>query len=155
MLVGFDADFDAAGLCEEGGFAEGVFHEDEILGFGGPGWLGSLIGVDDWCATFSGEADGLFEVLGSDFGFAEWGMCGESGEFDAGFLAGAFDAIGVVEHGDAVEVTGFGEEFAAPVDHGLAVLIAELGGFFDAPLEGFVIVSDEFHVDADEDISHV
>ena len=74
--------------------------------------------------------------------------------FTPAFCAGALDAQRVVEHRDAVEVAGLAEQFAAPVDHRLDVFVAQFGGLLDAPLEGLVVVTDEFHVDANVDFCH-
>ena len=53
-----------------------------------------------------------------------------------------------------MEVAGFAEQFAAPMDHRLNVRVAEFGGFLDAPLEGLVVVADEFEVNANVDFAH-
>ena len=60
----------------------------------------------------------------------------------------------VVEHRDAVEVAGLAQQLAAPVDHRLDVLVAQSGRLLDAPLEGLVVVADEFQVHADGDLAH-
>ena len=83
------------------------------------------------------------------------GVCAERPEsFTPAWLAGALDAQRIVEHRDAVEVAGLAQQFAAPVDHRLDVLVAQFGGLLDAPLEGLVVVADEFQVDADGDLAH-
>ena len=53
-----------------------------------------------------------------------------------------------------MEVAGFAEQLAAPMDHGLDVRVAQRGGLLDAPLEGLVVVADEFEVNANVDFAH-
>ena len=81
-------------------------------------------------------------------------MGGKAGELHARLRAGALDAQRIVEHGDAVEVAGFAEQLAAPMDHRLDVRVAEFGGLLNAPFEGLVVVADEFEVNANVDLAH-
>lgn len=154
LLVGFDADEDVSGVGAVCSFLERIAHEDVVFCLGGPGGFGAFVRIDNWGATFGGEADSLFEVFDADFRFAEWGVGGESGEFDIGLFAGATDAQRVIEHGDTVEVAGFTEQFTSPVDHGFHVVVAEFGRFLDAPFEGFIVVADELHIDTERDFYH-
>ena len=81
-------------------------------------------------------------------------MARQAGKLDPRPLAGAADAVGIVEHRDAVEVARLAQQFAAPMDHRLHVLVAQFGGLFHAPFERLVVVPHEFHVHAQIDIAH-
>ncbi len=154
LLVGFDAYEDISGLGAAGCFLEGIAHKHVVFSLGGPGGFGAFVGIDDRGATFCGEANSLFQVFEADFRFAEGGMGGESGEFYAGLVTGSADAQRIIKHGNAVEIAGFTEQLASPVDHGFDVVIAKFSGLLDPPLEGFVVVADELHIDAERDFSH-
>jgi hypothetical protein len=118
------------------------------------GFLGAFVGVHDRRAGLGGEADGLFEILDADLGLGERRVSGEAAQLHAVLRAAALESQGIVEHRDAVEVAGFAEQLAAPVDHRLDVVVAELGGGGDAPFKVLVRVPDEFKVDAEMDVGH-
>ncbi len=119
-----------------------------------PARLRAFVGVDHGGAALGGEANGLLEVFGADLRLAQRGVRGEAGELHARSLAGALDPQRVVEHRDAVEVAGFAEQLAAPMDHRLDVRVAKFGGLLDAPFKGLVVVTDEFEVNANVDFAH-
>jgi hypothetical protein len=78
----------------------------------------------------------------------------KAGQFHTRFFARAPNTQRIVEHRDAVKVTGLAEQLPPPTDHGFDVRVAEFGGFFDAPSERFVVMTDEFEIDADVNFSH-
>src|SRR5208283_943215 len=154
LLMRFQANQDAARFRHFGRFHERVTHEHMIFFFGGPRRLRAFIGVHHRRARLPGEANGLFQILDADFRFAQGGVGGKTGQGNSMFLAGTFDPERVVEHRHAMEVTGFTEQLAAPVQHGFDEFVTELSCLGDAPLEVFVFVPDEFQVDAKFDCSH-
>ena len=81
-------------------------------------------------------------------------MVRQSREPDTRLLAGAFDAVGIVQHGDAVEVTDLAEQFASPVDHRLHEVVADLSRLLHALFDGLFLVAYEFHVNGDAKLSH-
>ena len=154
LLMAFEADENAARLRDPGSFDQGVAHEREIFGFSGPCRLRAFVGVNDRRATFSGKANGLFQVLDADLRFAKRRVRGNPGELHARALTRAANPKRVVEHGHAVEISRFAEQLTTPMDHGLNVRVAKLGRLFDRPLEGFVVMADEFEVNSDVDVIH-
>ena len=169
LLVGLEADQDAARLGDLGGLHQRVAHQHEILRLGGPRRLGAFIGVDHRRAALGGAADRLLEPLRADFRLGGMGLesiaaetfyhhfvvLGMNSFFHIFLLAVAPDAQRIVEQRDAMEITRLTQQFAPPMDHRLDVCVAEFRGLGDAPLEGFVVMPDEFHVNADVDFVHV
>jgi hypothetical protein len=154
LLVRFESNEDSPGFSDEGGLLDRVTHEHMIFGLCCPFGFGAFVGVDHRCAAFGGEADRLLKVFNADFRFAQRGMSGQSGQANAHLVAGAADAQGVIEHGDTVEIAGFAEQFATPMDHGFDVLVADFRGMFDAPLEVLVVVTYVFEVYTEKNVSH-
>ena len=154
LLVRFQADQDSPRLGHGGRLVERVAHQHVIVLDRRPGLLGALVGVDHRCAALGGETDRLFQVLGADVGPAEHGMAGKRRQLNARSFTRAPNPIRIVEHRDAMEVAALAQQLAARVDHRLDVLVAQFGRFFDAPLERFVVVADELHVDAQRDFTH-
>jgi hypothetical protein len=155
LLVRLDADPDAARLGHQSRLLERVAHEHEILVLGRPRLLGAFIGVDDGRAAFGREPRRLFEIFGADLRAAQRRVRRQTRAFDSGLLAGPLDAIGVIEHGDAVKVSGLRQQFPSPMHHGLDIFVAELGGLLHAPLERLVRVANEFHVHAEKHLAHM
>ncbi len=133
---------------------QGVAHEHVVLLRGGPLGFGPFIRIHHRGATFRSETNGLLEVFDADLRFAQRRMRRQARELDPGPGAGTPEAQWVVQHRDAVEVTCFAEKLPPPMHHRFDVFIAELGCFGHAPLEGFVRVADEFHVDPQFDFRH-
>ena len=125
-----------------------------ILSLGGPGLFRTFVGVDHRRSAFRGKADGLFKIFDADFGLGDGRVCREAGQLHTRFRARALDAQRIVEHGNAVKIAGFAEQFAAEMDHGLDVFVAQFRGLRDAPLEGLVIMTDKLKVDTDADFGH-
>ena len=105
-------------------------------------------------AAFGRETDRLLEIFDADLRLAQRRVGRDARELDPKPLAGAADAVGIVEHGDAVEVAGLAEQLAAPMDHRFDVIVAQRGGLFDAPFERFVVVPHEFEIDAQVKVCH-
>ena len=113
LLVRLEADQDAARLGDQGGLLKRVAHQHVVFVDRRPGRLGPLVGVDHRGAALGGEADGLLQVVDADVRLAERRVGREAGELEPVGLAGPPDPQRVVEHGDAVEVAGLAEQFAA------------------------------------------
>jgi hypothetical protein len=152
--MGLEADFDVTSFSDERGLLEGVFDEDEVFGFGGPFSFNAFVGVDDGHADFGGHADGEFDVFAVDIGSAEGAVGLEAGDGEAGLVAGIFDAPGIIEHRDGVEVTGLAHELTAEVDHGFEERVAHICGGFGGPFERLVGAAGELGVEADMDFAH-
>ena len=78
----------------------------------------ALVRVNDRRAALGGETDRLLRYSTLISGLQS-GQCADKPDSFTWPVAGALDAQGVVEHGDAGKITRLAEEFAAPVHHGL------------------------------------
>jgi hypothetical protein len=74
LLMALEADQNTTRFGHLRGFHDRVAHQGVILLFSRPRLFGAFIRVDDRCAAFGGEADGLFQVFDADFRFAEGSM---------------------------------------------------------------------------------
>src|SRR5262249_15948230 len=70
-------------------------------------------------------------------------------------LACAPDAQGIIEHRNAVKVTGLTEQLAPPMDHRFDMRIAELRRLLHAPLKGFIVVTHKFQINANRNLAHM